>query len=219
MIEVYAINIKYINKNLNYNMDMISSERKERIKRLKFVDDKKACFFAEYILYICMKYIYNKEYTIKKDENGKPKFQDVEGFHFNISHSGDWVICAFSNYEIGIDIEKIDEVNLSIAKKYFNIDEYNVLLNINNSADKKSFFYTLWTLKESYLKNLGIGIMGISPKLKFIMENSIEGYVDENKIDKSFFSQRFQKDYIISICYDEKEELNESKFINILNVM
>ncbi len=61
--------------------------------------------------------------------------------------------------------------------------------------------------------------MGISPKLKFIMENSIEGYVDENKIDKSFFSQRFQKDYIISICYDEKEELNESKFINILNVM
>lgn len=166
-----------------------------------------------------MKYIYNKEYTIKKDENGKPKFQDIEGFHFNISHSGDWVICAFSNYEIGIDIEKIDEVNLSIAKKYFNIDEYNVLLNINNSADKKSFFYTLWTLKESYLKNLGIGIMGISPKLKFIMENSIEGYVDENKIDKSFFSQRFQKDYIISICYDEKEELNESKFINILNVM
>lgn len=35
--------------------------------------------------------------------------------------------------------------------------------------------------------------MGISPKLKFIMENSIEGYVDENKIDKSFFHRDFKK--------------------------
>lgn len=80
MIEVYAINIKYINKNLNYNMDMISSERKERIKRLKFVDDKKACFFAEYILYICMKYIYNKEYTIKKDEMESQNFKMLRDF-------------------------------------------------------------------------------------------------------------------------------------------
>lgn len=39
-------------------------------------------------------------------EYGKPCIPDLPDAHFNISHSGRWVICAFDSQPIGIDIEK-----------------------------------------------------------------------------------------------------------------
>ena len=39
---------------------------------------------------------------------------------FNISHSGDWVLCTISNNSVGIDVEYMKEVNLQIAESFFN---------------------------------------------------------------------------------------------------
>jgi len=59
---------------------------------------------------------------------GKPFIRDVP-LYSNISHAGEWVVCAISDYEVGIDIECIKEID-----------------------------YDMWTLKESYIKWLGTGL-------------------------------------------------------------
>ena len=74
---------------------------------------------------------------------------------FNLSHSGDYAICAISDDEVGCDIEKIKDVNLKIAKRFFSEEEYNNVLKDNK------LFFRYWTLKESYLKAKGIGIKGL----------------------------------------------------------
>lgn len=55
--------------------------------------------------------------------------------------------------------------------------------------ERNELFYLLWTLKESYLKNMGMSIGMLSPKIRFEIGNKINGYVSEKKIDKLFFSE------------------------------
>ena len=68
-------------------------------------------------------------------------------------------------------------------------------------------------LFEEYGDSIGI----LSPKIRFEIGNKINGYVSEKKIDKLFFSQKFDNNYYLSLCYDKVETLSEKKYINIID--
>ncbi len=56
-------------------------------------------------------YVYGKE--------GKPYFRDLP-FYFNLSHSGDYVLCAVSSAEIGTDIQQHCGKNVErLARRFF----------------------------------------------------------------------------------------------------
>jgi 4'-phosphopantetheinyl transferase len=77
-------------------------------------------------------------------------------FDFNISHSGEVVLCAFSNHvRIGIDIEKIKPLDTDEFTDQFTSAELGA---IRNSADPLCEFYNWWTLKESLIKADGKGL-------------------------------------------------------------
>ena len=87
-------------------------------------------------------------------ENGKPRLKDP-GLHFNLSHSGDYVLLATSDNEVGADIEKISPKNWDgVAKRCFQPEERRWLLQ---EGGDEAFFY-LWTAKESVAKALGLGL-------------------------------------------------------------
>ena len=78
--------------------------------------------------------------------------------YFNLSHSSEIVICAFSQKdEIGIDIEEIKENKdfHDILPLFFTIHEQNKILDAKNSVTE---FYKLWTRKEAVLKAMGVGL-------------------------------------------------------------
>lgn len=77
------------------------------------------------------------------------------GYHFNISHSGEYVMCAISNEPLGIDIEEIKPVDLADFSHCFTIAERRSMLA---SADPLPAFYRLWTLKEAVIKADGRGM-------------------------------------------------------------
>jgi 4'-phosphopantetheinyl transferase len=90
-------------------------------------------------------------------EKKKPFLKDRDGIHFNISHSGDWIVCAIAESEVGIDVEKIRKINLNIARRFFSTKEVGHLFKLPEKA-QLDYFFDLWTLKESYLKALGTGL-------------------------------------------------------------
>ncbi len=94
-----------------------------------------------------------KNYKIIKNEYGKPYFENND-IYFNISNSESVVVAAVSDKEIGIDIQKI-KYNEAIVNRTFTESEKQYL---NKSRDKKKAFTLIWTMKESYVKMLGIGI-------------------------------------------------------------
>jgi 4'-phosphopantetheinyl transferase len=103
-------------------------------------------------------------YGIKPDEirisvgtAGKPYLLSHPNIFYNISHSGEWVVVALSDFEVGIDVEKVKKVNISIAERFFSEDEKKQLFSLPENSRIEHFF-DLWTLKESFLKAIGTGL-------------------------------------------------------------
>ena len=109
---------------------------------------------------------------IDRTDDGKPYFKEIPGIRFNLSHSGDYIACAFSDLEIGLDLQICSAPHLSvmrIAKRFFTGQEYEALYTLppaqdsprpDNSAPRLDLFYNLWSVKEACLKYIGCGLRG-----------------------------------------------------------
>lgn len=96
--------------------------------------------------------------VFRTDKYDRPflDYPDLDDSDFNLSHSGDYVVLAISNTKVGIDIEKIKPIDLSIANDCFHEIELEYL---HNNPDKRlETFYKIWTLKESFIKAIGQGL-------------------------------------------------------------
>lgn len=102
----------------------------------------------------------------KKDKNYKNKtlsytsydkpFFDGNMTKFNISHSGEIVVCVISEAnDVGIDVEIINEINIQDFEAQMTKTEWNNLMIIEN---KKAAFFDFWTQKEAAIKANGKGL-------------------------------------------------------------
>lgn len=100
----------------------------------------------------------------------------IEGnMDFNISHSGEHVVCAFSTKsKIGIDLEKIKAISISDFKNQFHEQEWD---HIMNSENKYFWFYYYWTAKEAVIKADGRGLS--IPFIDFRIKDQ-QAFLDEN---------------------------------------
>ena len=84
-----------------------------------------------------------KSLEIIREEGQKPRFDSEEVF-FNLSHSHGVIMLGISHTPIGVDIEKIRDIDY---KKFTFID-----------AEDLEDFFEKWTERESYLKWTGEGL-------------------------------------------------------------
>jgi len=182
-------------------LQTISKENREKCRRFKFRKDALRTLYGELIVRYVLRqrFAFKKEdITILKDDAGKPY---IKGFpiHFNISHSGDYVVCAFSEQEVGIDIEQIKEVDLAIAKRFFCQCEYEDLF-AQDKSNRLNYFFLLWTLKESYIKWLGSGMLTPLDSFFFKIEGSSISMADIHRKTTPFFKQIPIDGYKLSLC-------------------
>ena len=74
---------------------------------------------------------------------------------FNLSHSGDYVLCAYSDVakaQVGCDLEEVKELRLSVARRFFGEREYRHIAETKDPECKTWLFYRYWVLKESFMK-------------------------------------------------------------------
>ncbi|SFC05350.1 4'-phosphopantetheinyl transferase family protein [Pseudoalteromonas denitrificans] len=91
------------------------------------------------------------------------------GRYISISHSGRYVIAAASDFAIGVDIQK---------KRTFSNTALNMAFNAKEVSNKSIGSQTLiWTIKESFLKALGLGIF---PYIKYVeLKKDAQNYLIE----------------------------------------
>ncbi|HEX3019816.1 MAG TPA: 4'-phosphopantetheinyl transferase superfamily protein [Chitinispirillaceae bacterium] len=181
-------------------MTIVSDER--RIKAGRFHRREDACrsLLAEALLkytFICTGLHKYSEITLKKNEFGKPQTA-LDGFHFNISHSGAWVICAVDNQEIGVDVERIHKVDSGISQRFFSSKENELLNTFNLESDWLDNFYRFWVLKESYIKAIGKGLH--CPLNSFSVLPEKNGTARLERYDESL-PQKYFKIYEIDPAY------------------
>ncbi|WP_139345060.1 4'-phosphopantetheinyl transferase family protein [Virgibacillus pantothenticus] len=214
-IEICAIpipnaNINSFDKLIRY----LSKEKRARIMQFKKNDDKFRSLFAEILLrlMICKKIkCKNEQVNFEINSYGKPHLVGNSEVHFNISHSGKWVIISLANSQIGIDIEEIKEIDyLAISKRYFSDREYKDLSNISEHQQLR-YFYNLWTLKESYVKNIGLGLSKPLYTFTITKINGIFSLLEKgDKISNIYQFWQWPIDtdkYVCSLCIKENKNI------------
>jgi 4'-phosphopantetheinyl transferase len=92
--------------------------------------------------------------------HGKPELSGVgTGIGFNVSHSGEWVLCAVAPARhVGVDVERRRaDLTASDTDSVLTAREREVLEK-TDSAERAASALRLWTRKEAVVKAMGVGL-------------------------------------------------------------
>ncbi len=182
MIQIFAVSILPLRETECFRRyyDKSCEMRRRKADNLKMQDDKARCIAAGLLLeYAYNRYINDSEKElakansfghiklldalatayplpeIKTTEHGKPYFDgDV---HFNLSHSGEYVLCAIGDAELGADVQKVTSVRENVVKNYFSVQEQEAMNGLSE-RDREKKFSSIWTQREATAKLSGRGI-------------------------------------------------------------
>ncbi|PIH57915.1 4'-phosphopantetheinyl transferase [Paenibacillus sp. LK1] len=141
------------------------------------------------------------ELSFTRNKYGKPSLSlsndaDVQ---FNVSHSGNWIaLISGGDADLGVDVEKISPIDMKIAERFFSITESGFLA-AEPAEMQLETFYRLWTLKESYIKAVGMGLS--MPLDSFSMIRNADGnWHSPEAAAYPFLSLRLDHGHMIAAC-------------------
>ncbi len=167
MVEVFGCNIKGEwdeNRLFDVAFSFLPKRRQDRIRAMQSRDDAVRTLTGDLMIRELAGIrlgIDPRDVGIEEDPLGKPWITGQEMLHFNISHSGRWVLCAIGDEPVGVDVEFFDPTAMEAARLVFNDRECRWIFQGNGTKAVDRFF-VLWTLKESYMKFTGLGL-GLAP--------------------------------------------------------
>jgi phosphopantetheinyl transferase len=142
-----------------------SDDRRARSARFRFRADALRCLAAEALLRHALAELHGlpaAAIALETSPEGKPRLAGRPDIHFNLSHSGPWILCAVNEGPVGIDVEEVRPRDPLPAESVMTPEELRHFQGLPPLAARE-FFYRLWTLKESLLKAMGTGL-GLDPR-------------------------------------------------------
>jgi 4'-phosphopantetheinyl transferase len=145
---------------------LLSQDELARAQRFRLALDRKNFILSRGVLrrllgnYLAVE---PRELRFVYSEFGRPLLEGSNSgneLHFNVSHSGDMILWAFSHKRrIGVDVERVrrDFSTLEISERFFSPAERAVLRQLPTKTRYESFF-RCWTRKEAFIKALGEGL-------------------------------------------------------------
>lgn len=203
-------------------MKLLSEKRKNKLQQFKSPMPARLSLGAGILLRIALEEcgLGNQINQIAIGSYGKPYLQHTD-FHFSLSHSGKYAVCAFSSAPIGADLQQIKEKLPCHTTKILS-DAEKIYLNTFTKAKQIQLFYRLWARKESLAKWDGRGLRLSMEQLSFVWDGIL--------LDKTFFEgkqlyfQEYQDllpEYALCICcetdhFSEKiEEITAESLKNL----
>lgn len=204
-MKIYAVKILDISEgNLNQLSLMLTEESRQKVARFVHKQDKIRTLIGEILIRKKISEqlgIRNDEIIFAKNSYGKPYLKNDRNFHFNISHSGDFVVVAVGDKPVGIDVEQVKYMDdyRRIAERYFTKSELAYITKID--CDNLGRFFEIWTAKESYIKCQGKGLS--IPLKSFSIEinrGNIQAILDDEQNQFLFKQLAIDTGYKLTIC-------------------
>lgn len=186
-----------------------SCERQRKADRYKNPEDSKRCILAEVLLRYSLFQTspYKSEFTIEYNTCGKPRIKNIDKFFYNISHSGKWVVVAFGDSEVGVDVEKIgwNPGFEGILNKFYTEEERNYISSATDDRDKAERFAKIWTMKECYMKFSGVGLSkGLSSFTIDGRNGCVKDLKHKGTEKLKLKTYLLEDEYMLSICSEEE---------------
>lgn len=184
--------------------EVLSEEEVNKMNRFVRHEDQMRFLFGRGYLKLLLSRLFDAPPSgieIAVNQYGKPHLSG-DPCHFNISHSGEWVAVAFSQNEVGVDVEMVNKVDdwEEIASRFFTETEYAAIRSGITLEERQVIFTQMWTYKEAYIKALGRGLS--QPLDSFVIDASggsqtvcdVHEFVDGKRSKSSWRVFPFQPD-------------------------
>lgn len=151
--------------------------------------DKHLHLFGKLLLLEGLRNIgYTDEILNKIDYNHYSRPFINEDIDFNISHSGEYVLCAIGKkIRLGVDVEEIKHINFD---DFDQVMTHRQWLDIKQSEDPERFFFKYWTIKESVIKadsrGLSIPLLDIHVNDNKVCYDNKTWYLKELNLDERY---------------------------------
>lgn len=214
----------------------IQPEEKQRLAKFVFRDDFNASLIGRLMMRRFVHLTTGLRYDqieFDRDLKGKPFLKNAGGFavDFNVSHQGRYSVLAGmviseraaeggKELKIGVDVMKIEYGGGKPLAEFFRLmtrnfsdEEWLYMKSRQEERDQLEAFMRNWCLKESYVKNVGIGITVDLRKISFTIggnELTTERVVCDSKLrlnDELSENWRFEeslidKDHCVAVALD-----------------
>lgn len=140
-------------------LNILTPKRKAKALRFRHSGDQwrgiMTGMLEEFVLQQCFGIPW-REQRVEEGINGKPHIEHRPELHYNLSHSGSWVVCAAGDVSVGIDVEQADKYSERIVRRFFHECEIWDIMRQEESV-RPEIFADYWTMKESFMKLSGLG--------------------------------------------------------------
>ena len=196
----------------------ISEARRKKAERYRFYDDAKRFILGEMIVRYAISDFWGdpaEPLAFEVLEYGKPVVKGHDEFQFSLSHSGQWVVCAVSEKAVGIDVEKKDPRHLNVARSFFSQYENDRILSYEKESERADEFFRIWTLKESYLKAIGLGLHKGLDTFEFHLENDREVLYNEGRKEPfACYSELLDARHAAALCCNPECDVSPMVLLN-----
>ena len=149
------------NKQENLLLQFVSDERKHVISSYRFIPDRLRSLYGALLVKMGIFFHCGISPQIQRFSHEfmrKPQLLNIEAnAAFNLSHSGNCVVCGVSYFHLGIDTEQIILPYPKEILSCFSSAE-RAECECGNDEEQADAFYKLWTRKEAYGKWNGYGL-------------------------------------------------------------
>lgn len=172
-VQVFSANLDLVPGQL---LAVLSPPERERVERIRQDRPRRRSAAARAVLRDLLSRLVGEapqELELQLGSHGKPQLRcsSISMPHFNISHSGELAVFAFSaDQEVGIDIEALSRLGsqrhdeLAIAQRLLGPHVVESLQALGPKARARPFL-AAWVAHEAVVKCLGGGIVGVPEEL------------------------------------------------------
>ena len=198
MVRVYIAKITplLIEENYRAYYRKIPAWRQEKADKLRFKEDK-ARSVGAWILW----------------EKIKKAGQVPQEAVFNLSHSGDYVLCSIDTdaregVQLGCDIEKVQKARMELAKRFFCRSEYEDIFRCDSKEARAEKFCRYWVLKESFMKATRKGMALKMSSFEILLSNPPRLIKKPEEFEETYYYCEYPLEgfpYRIAVCSNDSE--------------
>lgn len=213
MIRIFAMKVSGQDYTERCWNDYLSRKRKLEAEKRKNEKERQLFLAAEVLLNRSLEYLHvevSLPAAYGRNMYGKPYLLQNESLKVNWSHSGEYVVCAVADREVGIDLQYAKkEPKEALVRKTLQPEE--LLFYENAREERKRLFYKYWTLKESYLKAIGTGFHTSLETFYIRMDKIVPRIIQKGSEagEQDYYCRILEfedPDYVAAVCCGEEPE-------------
>ena len=188
--------------------ELLPRWRRRRLERLRYAPAREASLGAGLLWrYVMERHGVQPEEPVRFLQAGKPVFAQRDDLHFSLSHSGPYAMCAISSDPIGVDVQQIKPIHMSVARR-FHFRERDWLAEQPRDQQNHAFF-RIWTRKEAWVKAVSQDqLLGLDQE---DVMHGLDGW--------QFGEYDLGDEYVAAVCARQSEKLAEPTVLTTQDVV